>query len=287
MYNNDYRKMRRKRIYIKLLIFWISLIVLVGGGYLFYRAHMVKNVTVTGNVHYTSEEIQDMVMTDELSHNSLYLSLVYKNKTIKDVPFIASMSVEVVAPDSIKIEVKEKNLAGYLKYVGQNVYFDDEGTVMEISGTYTAAVFVFSGTEDDFFHEGGRKAALFWRNAFREDAGRPTSLFGMPKISTAEFQGFLDEMMKEKADGSRAVKILTFSPWHAFRDGDGTYHWSQEAKVIITNEKGLSYPLWVYTSLYKEGNRYYLIEVNGSHEAADALGDSLVYGLYQLKRSSK
>lgn len=42
MYNNDYRKMRRKRIYIKLLIFWISLIVLVGGGYLFYRAHMVK-----------------------------------------------------------------------------------------------------------------------------------------------------------------------------------------------------------------------------------------------------
>ena len=70
MYNNDYRKMRRKRIYIKLLIFWISLIVLIGGGYLFYRAHMVKNVTVTGNVHYTSEEIQDMVMTDELSHNS-------------------------------------------------------------------------------------------------------------------------------------------------------------------------------------------------------------------------
>lgn len=149
MYNNDYRKMRRKRIYIKLLIFWISLIVLVGGGYLFYRAHMVKNVTVTGNVHYTSEEIQDMVMTDELSHNSLYLSLVYKNKTIKDVPFIASMSVEVVAPDSIKIEVKEKNLAGYLKYVGQNVYFDDEGTVMEISGTYTAGIPEVSGIAVD------------------------------------------------------------------------------------------------------------------------------------------
>ena len=87
-----------------------------------------------------------------------------------------------------------------------------------VSGTYTAAVFVFSGTEDDFFHEGGRKAALFWRDAFREDAGRPTSLFGMPKISTAEFQGFLDEMMKEKGDGSLAVKILTFNPWHAFRE---------------------------------------------------------------------
>lgn len=59
------------------------------------------------------------------------------------------MSVEVVAPDSIKIEVKEKNLAGYLKYVGQNVYFDDEGTVMEISGTYTAGIPEVSGIAVD------------------------------------------------------------------------------------------------------------------------------------------
>lgn len=137
---SDYREKRRRNILIKMLIFLITAAVLAGGGYLFYDAHMVENVTVTGNVHYTSEEIRDMVMKDELSHNSLYLSLVYKNKQIKDIPFIASMSVEVVAPDSIKIVVNEKELAGYLKYVGQNVYFDDEGTVMEISNTYTAGI---------------------------------------------------------------------------------------------------------------------------------------------------
>lgn len=92
-------------------------------------------------------------------------------------------------------------------------------------------------------------------------------------------------VLKEKRGDSRSVKILTFTPWHAFKDDDGTYHWSQEAKVIITNEKGLSYPLWVYTSLYRQGNRYFLIEVNGSHESADALGDTILYGLYGLKRS--
>lgn len=154
-----------------------------------------------------------------------------------------------------------------------------------VQGTYTATVMVFSGTEDDFFHEGRKRDALFWWDAFREDAGRPTSLFGMPKISTAEFQSFLDMVLKEKRGDSRSVKILTFTPWHAFKDDDGTYHWSQEAKVIITNEKGLSYPLWVYTSLYRQGNRYFLIEVNGSHESADALGDTILYGLYGLKRS--
>ena len=45
--------------------------------------------------------------------------------------------------------MKEKNLAGYLKYVGQNVYFDDEGTVMEISGTYTAGIPEVSGIAVD------------------------------------------------------------------------------------------------------------------------------------------
>lgn len=156
-----------------------------------------------------------------------------------------------------------------------------------VKGIYTAAVFVFSGTSEDFFHEGNKKAAAFWQDAFRQDAGRPTSLFGMPKIRIEEFQNLIDEILKERGGAARSVTMLTFAPWHAFKNEDGTYHWSQEAKVIITNEKGLSFPMWIYTSLYKEGDRYYLIEVNGSHEAADELENSLVYGLYRLERKAK
>ena len=159
--------------------------------------------------------------------------------------------------------------------------------LQNVKGIYTAAVFVFSGTSEDFFHGGNPKAALFWKDAFREDAKRPTSLFGMPKIRTEEFQSLVDQILKGKGGGARTVTVLTFAPWHAFKNEDGTYHWSQEAKVIITNEKGLSFPMWIYTSLYKEGDRYYLIEVNGSHDAAEELGNSLVYGLYRLERKGK
>ena len=109
----------------------------------------------------------------------------------------------------------------------------------------------------------------------------------MPKIRIEEFQNLIDEILKERGGDARSVTMLTFAPWHAFKNEDGTYHWSQEAKVIITNEKGLSFPMWIYTSLYKEGDRYYLIEVNGSHEAADELENSLVYGLYRLERKAK
>jgi len=74
----------------------------------------VQNVSVEGNVHYTSEEIEAMVLTDRLSYNSLYLSLKYRNKEIRDIPFIETMSVRVDSPDSITIRVYEKSVAGYV-----------------------------------------------------------------------------------------------------------------------------------------------------------------------------
>ena len=38
------------------------------------------------------EEIQDMVMEGPLGDNSFYLSLLYADKQITDIPFIASMN---------------------------------------------------------------------------------------------------------------------------------------------------------------------------------------------------
>ncbi len=155
----------------------------------------------------------------------------------------------------------------------------------DVRGTYSAGVFVVKGTAEDFFHEGNKKAEAFWENAFREDAERPTSLFGMPKIRTEEFQALMDQILAEKKDTSLHVKILTFTPWRAIKNEDGTYRWGQEAKVIITNDKGLAFPLWILVNLFKEGNTYYLIEINGSHVAADQLEKSLLYGFYRMRRS--
>ncbi len=154
----------------------------------------------------------------------------------------------------------------------------------DVRGMYNAGVFVIKGTAEDFFHGGKPKAANFWKDAFREDAERPTSLFGMPKIRTEEFQALMDQVLAEKKGPSMKVKILTFSPWRALPNEDGTYRWVQEAKVILTNDKGLSFPLWITSSLLKQGDTYYLIEINGSHTAADKLADDILYGFYRLKR---
>ncbi len=95
--------------------------------------YTITNVYVSGNTHYTNEEIIDMVMTDRFCHNSLYLSMKYRNKSIENVPFIEKMSVEIVSHDTVRINVYEKAIAGYISYLGRYMYFDREGIVVESS----------------------------------------------------------------------------------------------------------------------------------------------------------
>ena len=101
------------------------------------------------DVHYTSEEIEAMVLTDRLSYNSLYLSLKYRNKEIRDIPFIETMSVRVDSPDSITIRVYEKSVAGYVEYMGRYMYFDRDGIVVESSETRTEGIPQVTGIRFD------------------------------------------------------------------------------------------------------------------------------------------
>lgn len=134
---------------IALCVLLLFLCALLGTVYYIQSKYHVKNVLVEGNIHYTREEIVKMVLKEKLDYNSLYLSLKYKNKEIKDVPFIQTMSVEVLSPDTIKVMVYEKSVAGYVEYMGRFLYFDRDGIVVESSETRTASVPQVTGVAFD------------------------------------------------------------------------------------------------------------------------------------------
>lgn len=150
MYKTKIRNKGRTRKRIKLLILLSIIAIMLGAFYYFLTTYTVKNVYVEGNVHYTKEEIEDMVMEGVLSNNSFYLSLKYKNKAITDIPFIASMNVEVISPDTIWIKVYEKALAGYVENLERYIYFDKDGTVVEISTVKTAGIPRITGLTFDY-----------------------------------------------------------------------------------------------------------------------------------------
>ncbi len=93
----------------------------------------ITSVDVTGNRHYSVQEITDMVCSSELEKNSIFLYLKNRFGKKEDIPFIAQMDVDIVSPTAVKITVYEKALAGYVEYLGRYLYFDRDGTVVESS----------------------------------------------------------------------------------------------------------------------------------------------------------
>lgn len=115
------------------LIALIIAVVLIIAAAAVWEYFYVEDVSVTGNTHYTDEEIEDIVMSGPLGHNSLYLYLRYNDRSVQDVPFIERMDVTIESPTSVTINVYEKAVAGYVKYLGRYMYFDRDGIIVEAS----------------------------------------------------------------------------------------------------------------------------------------------------------
>lgn len=126
----------------------LLLAVLLGYSYVLEH-YTVTTSYVEGNVHYTDEEILAMVMEGRYGNNSLFLSVKYRDKSISDVPFVEKMDVSVVDPHTIKVEVYEKALAGYVEYLEHYMYFDKDGIVVESSTENTPGIPLVTGLSFD------------------------------------------------------------------------------------------------------------------------------------------
>lgn len=136
-----------KKLVLVLTVTAVLAAAVLGVGYYVKSNYTVQNVYVEGNVHYSEEEIREIVMKGPLGDNSLYLSLKYRNRGIEGVPFVDVMDVTVLAPDTIRITVYEKVLIGYVKYMGTYMYFDKDGYVVESSSVKTAGVPQITGLD--------------------------------------------------------------------------------------------------------------------------------------------
>jgi cell division protein FtsQ len=134
---------------IKTVIALTVILLITGGIYYFLNKFSIKNITVEGSSHYTREEIIDMVIQEPLDRISLVLSMKYHNRQITDIAFIQSIEVNVVSADTIHIQVYEKALAGYIEYLGQYMYFDKDGIVVEASSRVTAGIPEITGLKFD------------------------------------------------------------------------------------------------------------------------------------------
>ena len=131
---------KEKRIAVLSVLICSFLAICITGYIYVMENYTIQTVYVEGNIHYTNEEIMDMVMEGRYGHNSLFLSLKYRDKGIKGIPFIETMDVTIEARDTVRITVYEKAIAGYVAYLGRYMYFDKDGIVVETSEERTPGI---------------------------------------------------------------------------------------------------------------------------------------------------
>ena len=192
----------RSKIIRRIVIIGILLLALGGGAVALHSVYTVRTVYVEGNVHYTEDEIMEIVMSGPLGDNSLYLSLKYRDRGIQDIPFVDVMNVSILAPDTIKITVYEKALAGYVKYLDTYMYFDKDGYVVESSGIRTQGIPQITGLSFDHVVLGEQLTKLLNKYSLAADkiylhsSGDITIYFGQIKVSMGSDNSHIEDKLQ-------------------------------------------------------------------------------------------
>lgn len=131
------------------VIFSIILVIVLGATIYIKIKYEITSISVTGNEHYTEEEIRNIVFDKPYTYNSIILKIKYSNKSIENVPFIERIDVDIVNPTTVRINVYEKAVAGYVEYLGHFMYFDKDGIVVESSTDMISGVPYVTGLSYD------------------------------------------------------------------------------------------------------------------------------------------
>jgi cell division protein FtsQ len=111
-------------------------------GWFFFQ---VEDVTVAGSEIYTDDEIRDMFLDDPFSSNSIYLYVKNRFFGFHTVPFIEEIQLEWTSFNDLVVQVYEKSLVACFSYMGEYIYFDKDGIVLETSRERMENVPVING----------------------------------------------------------------------------------------------------------------------------------------------
>lgn len=120
------KKRRRRRFMRRILKILCVLAVLTFVICLIYIAFQVKKINVKGNQYTASQDVVEWIKKDRFSDNALYIFFKYNND-IEQLPSVESVKVRLSSPWVVEVQVKEKKLAGGIKYGKKTLYFDAEG----------------------------------------------------------------------------------------------------------------------------------------------------------------
>ena len=107
----------------------------------------ITEIEVSGNQHYTKEQIIDLIFSERWSDNSAYCYYENQFREHKSIPFIEEYTIEFKSPTKVEIVVFEKSVVGYVSDMSSYMYFDKDGIIVESSSEQLPGVPWVTGLE--------------------------------------------------------------------------------------------------------------------------------------------
>lgn len=118
-------RLLRKTI-ILLLVFGIPAAV-------FIFTFQLKDINVKDCNRYTTEELTRKLVQSDFDQNSLLFFLKYKFFKKANIPFIEKIDVVLKNRNTVDVMVYEKKVTGCVRFMGEYLYFDKDGIIVESS----------------------------------------------------------------------------------------------------------------------------------------------------------
>ncbi|MCH5267059.1 MAG: hypothetical protein J1E62_01840 [Lachnospiraceae bacterium] len=128
----------------------VAALVLIAVYFIFH----IDKVAVEGTEYYTESEIKNEVFRRKLSRNGVVLWVYEKTVGLESLPFVETIDVEYHGPRSITLRVYDKTISGCIKYMGQYVYFDKDGIVLQTIPEQKEGIPVVTGIDFGTFTVG-------------------------------------------------------------------------------------------------------------------------------------
>lgn len=110
----------------------------------------ISDIEITGNNNYSNEQIEEMIFKKDIMKNPFVFYFNTKFGKQEKIPFVSKYDVKIKSLSSVKISVYEKKVVGYLKYFGNNMYFDKDGIVNESSEVVLEGIPRITGIDFDY-----------------------------------------------------------------------------------------------------------------------------------------
>jgi Cell division septal protein len=129
-----YQKRKKGKIQAIILGLGIVIALFLLGAITILTVFSIDEIEIVGNEYYSTEDIKRRLLEELYLNNTLEFSWQYRNGLQGiEIPMISEIEVEREGTHKIKVRVYEKNLLGYVDYLGTRMYFDKDGIVVESS----------------------------------------------------------------------------------------------------------------------------------------------------------